>query len=256
MNKRNLRYVAIGLILFLAVSGIIAFLVWTQENEKPPIRVACVGDSLTESTEYPYDLWMLLGTEKYNVSNFGVGSRTVLLNSQTPYMNTSAFQDALEFNPNIVIIMLGTNDAQPSLVQYNTSFVSDYLKLTAAFEGLPSHPKIWVVLPPPIFNDQGGKILPDYFKSIIIPDIELAANESNLPIINVYSSLANASSDFPDGVHPNSAGAKLIADTIYNAITSQNTQNSNSQAVGDALKLLPPCQRSKNSINRQFDICY
>jgi lysophospholipase L1-like esterase len=253
MNKKNLRYLSIGLAVLLVLSGIAVFLILSQENKKPLIRVACVGDSLTQSTAYPYDLWMLLGTEKYNVSNFGAGSRTVLLNSQTPYTNTSMFQEALEFEPNIVIIMLGTNDAQPSLVQYNTSFVGDYLKLIDAFKGLSSQPKIWIVLPPPIFNDQGGKILPDYFNSTIIPDIEQAANESNLPVINVYSALANASDDFPDGVHPDGAGAKLIADTIYAAITSQNVTNTISLEVDDALRLqLNPRPLSRSFISRDY----
>jgi acyl-CoA thioesterase-1 len=94
------------------------------------------------------------------VRNFGAGSTTVLLNSETPYMNTSVFQNALEFQPNIVIIMLGTNDAQPSLHRYNASFVGDYVKLVAAFQALSSKPKIWIVLPPPVFSNQSGKTDP------------------------------------------------------------------------------------------------
>ena len=138
-------------------------------------------------------------------------------------MNTSAFQSALEFQPNIVIIMLGTNDAQPDLEQYNTSFVNDYVKLIAAFQALTSKPKIWIVLPPPIFSNKNGTINPEYFKLTIIPRIEQAANETNLPVINVYSALANYSDDFPDGVHPNSEGSQLIANEIYNAIILQST---------------------------------
>ena len=59
---------------------------------------------------------------------------------------------------------------------------------------------------------------PEYFAHNVIPSIEQAANETNLPVINVYSALANYSYCFPDGVHPNSEGSKLIADEIYNAI--------------------------------------
>ena len=140
-------------------------------------------------------------------------------------MNTTVFQSALEFQPNIVIIMLGTNDAQPNLERYNTSFVSDYIKLIDAFQALKSNPKIWIVLPPPIFSNQSGKIDPEYFKLTIIPGIEQAANETNLPTINVYSALANYSNDFPDGEHPNSAASQLIANVIYKAIISQNTSN-------------------------------
>jgi acyl-CoA thioesterase-1 len=225
MNKKKLTLLAIGLVILLTSSGITFFILATG-NKKPSsdkIRVACVGDSLTQSTEYPFDLWMLLGSARYTVGNFGAGSTTVSLNSETPYMNTSAFQSAMEFQPNIVIIMLGTNDAQPSLERYNTSFVDDYVKLVVAFQALISKPKIWIVLPPPVFNNQSGKISPEYFKLTVIPYIEQAANETNLPVINVYSALANYSDYFPDGVHPNSEGSQLIANEIYKAIILQNT---------------------------------
>ena len=92
------------------------------------------------------------------------------------------------------------------------------LKLVAVFQALTSNPKIWIVLPPPIFSNQSGKIDPEYFKTTIIPDIEQVANQTNLPVINVFSALSGNSNDFPDGIHPNSAGAKLIADEIYKAL--------------------------------------
>ncbi|MGD0203471.1 MAG: GDSL-type esterase/lipase family protein [Candidatus Bathyarchaeia archaeon] len=219
MNKKKLRLLAIGLVILLVSSGIATFFILAVGNKNPSadkIRVACVGDSITEGTEYPADLSMLLGAN-YTVGNFGVGGTTVSLNSQSPYMNTSAFQNATEFQPNIVIIMLGTNDAHPVLEQYNGSFVDDYVKLVAAFQALVSKPKIWIVLPPPVFNNESG-ISPQYFRLTVIPGIEQAANETHLPVINVYSVLANYSDCFPDGVHPNSEGSKLIANEIYKAI--------------------------------------
>jgi len=219
MNKKKLRLLAIGLVILLVSSGIATFFILAVGNKKPSadkIRVACVGDSITEETEYPADLSMLLGAN-YKVGNFGVGGSTVSLNSQNTYMNTSALQNAKEFQPNIVIIMLGTNDAHPVLEQYNGSFVDDYVKLVAEFQALVSKPKIWIVLPPPVFNNKTG-ISREYFMCNVIPSIEQAANETNLPVINVYSALANYSDCFPDGVHPNSEGSKLIANEIYKAI--------------------------------------
>jgi lysophospholipase L1-like esterase len=218
MNKKKLRLLAIGLVILLVSSGIATFyiLAGNKKTSADKIRVACVGDSITEGTKYPADLSKLLGAN-YTVGNFGVGGSTVSLNSQNPYMNTSAFQNATEFQPNIVIIMLGTNDAHPDLKQYNGSFVDDYMKLVAAFQALASKPKIWIVLPPPVFNNGTG-ISTEYFTYNVIPSIEQAAKETNLPVINVYSALANYSDYFPDGVHPNSEGAKLIANEIYEAL--------------------------------------
>jgi lysophospholipase L1-like esterase len=221
MNKEKVISPAIRLFVLLAVSVITASLIFSNLNSEPSpdaIRVACVGDSLTQSTIYPIDLEKQLGRRDYIVNNYGAGSTTVSLDSETPYMNTSAFQSALEFQPDIVIIMLGTNDAQPSLHQYNMSFVDDYLTLVAEFQKLSSEPEIWIVLPPPIFSDQGGKISPEYFANTLIPCIEQVANEANLPTIDVYSALASYSDYFSDGIHPNTEGAKLIATEIYEAV--------------------------------------
>ena len=189
-----------------------------------PIRVACVGDSITEGTEYPADLWMLLGAN-YTVKNFGVGGSTVSLKSQKPYMNETAFQKAKEFLPNIVVIMLGTNDANPTYHQYIESFADDYKKLIGEFQALASKPKIWLVKPPPIFNNGTGLSTP-FFTQDVLPRIEQAANEMNLPTIDAYTALVSHPEYFPDGVHPNNEGANIIATEIYKTIISANTSPS------------------------------
>jgi alpha-L-fucosidase 2 len=248
MNEKNLKSLTIAVVILLALSATLAlvyFVLIPRNNASSKlVRVACVGDSITQSSAYPYDLWELLGSRgpftyenytqyptnesmqggdiRYEVGNFGVGGTFVSLASDKPYINSTVFQSVLKFRPNIIIIMLGTNDAQPSLHPYNASFVGDYKTLIHAFQRLAGKPKIWIVLPPPIFSSQGGKTSPEYFTQTIIPDIKQAANETNLPTINVNSALAGYSDDFPDGIHPNAEGGQLIADTIYNAVGFQN----------------------------------
>jgi hypothetical protein len=220
MNKEKLKLLVCSLVILFTVTGITMLIIFdtiTKELPSDVIRVACVGDSLTQSTSYPIELLVHLGS-KYSCRNFGAGSTTVSLDSETPYMNTSVFENALEFQPDIVVIMLGTNDAQPSLHQYNTSFVDDYMKLVSAFQKLSNEQKIWIVLPPPIFSDQGGTISPEYFENTLIPLIEQVAYEAGLPLIDVHSALVGYSDYFPDGIHPNYEGGKLIATEIYNAV--------------------------------------
>ena len=221
MNKKKLTLLAIGLAILIASSGVASLFMLSVENKNSSadkIRVACVGDSITGGTDYPADLWMLLGSTNYTVGNFGVGGSTAALDSGKPYMNESVFQEAKDFQPNIVIIMLGTNDANPLIRQGNGSFVGDYVKLVGEFQALSSKPKIYLVKPPPVFSN-GTDPNAEYFRSNVIPTIEQVANQTNLPIINVYSALANSSDFFPDGVHPDSEGAILIANEIYKTIT-------------------------------------
>jgi lysophospholipase L1-like esterase len=213
MHRKKLMFLVIGLAILVSLSVIAAFYMSLQNI----IRVACVGDSITEGTYYPMDLMILLGTN-YSVGNFGVGGSAVSLDSGKPYMNENAFQEAKAFHPNIVIIMLGANDASPLNSPSNDSFVEDYVQLIGAFQMLSSKPKMYIVKPPPVFSDETG-LNPEFFLKNIIPNIEKVAEQTNLPIIDVYSALANSSNFFPDGVHPNAEGAQLIANTIYKAIT-------------------------------------
>lgn len=89
----------------------------SEANVTIPIRLACVGDSITQGDglaaddSYPSQLQALLG-EEWKVGNFGVSGRTLLKKGDHPYWTESAYQKALEFEPDVVIIMLGTNDTK------------------------------------------------------------------------------------------------------------------------------------------------
>jgi lysophospholipase L1-like esterase len=141
---------------------------------------------------------------------------TVSLMGQS-ILNQIEFQEAKQFKPNIAVIMLGTNDAYPSREKSLNNFTGDYKKLAESFQALSTKPKIFLVIPPPVFNAALGPnntILLDN----VIPRITQAATELGLPIVDVYTPLMNHSDYFWDGVHPNSNGAKIIATQIYNAI--------------------------------------
>ena len=64
----------------------------------------------------------------------GVDGTAASLDSGSPYMFESEFQKAKEFQPNIVIIMLGTNDANAIITPNNGGFVSSYMKLVEEFK--------------------------------------------------------------------------------------------------------------------------
>ena len=219
MSKKSWKKVAFVAILLVIVS-VSTFILLSAQNHsmQKTIRVACVGDSLTQSSRYPYDLWLKLGKEAYFLENFGVGGTTISLNTETPYMNTSAYQDALDFQPDIVIIMLGTNDAQINLKENNATLTSDYVKLISAFNELPSNPDIFVVLPPPIIDNQFMNLDPDYLTKIIIPSIQQAAEQTGLQTIDVYSAMLGHSDYYLDGVHVNDDGAEIIATEVFKAI--------------------------------------
>lgn len=184
-----------------------------------PIRVACVGDSITQGSGYPAKLQQLLGAN-YLVGNFGVAGTTVSLNSTSPYMDQTAFQKAEEFNPNYVVIMLGTNDARTDENESSQTFETDYSELVSSFQNLTSNPQIFVVDSPPIFTDNPN-YNSTYLADNVIPQINSVASNLNLPTVNVYSAFGNQSNYFMDGVHPDPDGATLIASEVDNAIMAQ-----------------------------------
>jgi lysophospholipase L1-like esterase len=179
-------------------------------------KIACVGDSITENYGYPNRLQDLLGY-RYKVENFGYSGSMVIQSSWKLYINSTDFFQATNFLPNIVVIMLGTNDAGDDIYSSISRFKSDYINLISSFQQLSSKPKIFLVLPPPLFNNNlelNGTTLTQN----VIPAIKQIASEQNIPLIDVYKNLEGHPEYFVDGVHPTTAGAKIITDTIYQAI--------------------------------------
>lgn len=220
MTKAKRTLLAVGVVILIGASGL-APLFFGARGTIPTrgslIRVACVGDSITDGSGYPETLQRMLGTDYY-VGNFGVSGSTVLLISDRPYVNQTEHQRSKAFQPSIVIIMLGTNDAQTNIHHSNGNFSTDYKKLISEYQALASNPEIWLVTPPPILeNELDLKDL--HLDQEIIPQIQQVANELDLPTIDVNTALTASTTYFFDGVHPNNEGAMCIATTICQAIT-------------------------------------
>jgi lysophospholipase L1-like esterase len=214
-KQRILMATAVALIIALSI-----IVIFQSFDIARPVRVACVGDSITRGTEYTVDLWNSLGPN-YVVADFGIGGATVTLNSGTGYNTSVAFKVAKQFQPNIVIIMLGTNDAKASLNEANATFIRDYELLVREFKSLPSKPVVWAVLPPPIFNNTMS-VSEQLLEQNVIPNIREVSSQMGTGLIDVHTPLVGHPELFLDGVHPSSDGAKVIANTIYTALISGN----------------------------------
>ena len=74
---------------------------------------------------------------------------------------------------------------------------------------------------PPIFGKENApfaKVVPEINKLI-----EEVASSSCASLIDLNTPFASREDLFSDGIHPNEAGARLIAETIYNALTKDPT---------------------------------
>ena len=229
MNKKTKQILAVSIaILIVALSLVVVFsknlegIIGTGVGAKDLSRIACMGDSITNMTAYPADLQALLGSGSV-VGNFGYNGAAVNFYSDRTYYFSDSYKDARAFQPNKVIIMLGTNDARTNLNDAIGNFTINYEHMIKSMMNgtrpFTSQPQIFLVIPPPIFQNNLNLTISIYTEQII-PKIRQVANDTGLNIIDVYSQLKNDPEYFSDGVHPNVQGAQIIAKTIYQAIKS------------------------------------
>ena len=209
-------------VVALAAGSLVA--VVPAARAQSTIEVACVGASTTSGDgssaghHYPDELQRLLGAG-YVVTNFGVSGTTILKATTTPYWTTSAFTQALGSDPQIVIIWFGGNDAKPeNWTAHKGEFLGDYEDMVRQFQGLPSHPRTFVVLSLLVHDTEGiPKAVVD---DEVIPLVRQAAAETGSGIIDVHDDLADHPEYFPDGIHPDDDGTIAVAKLAYAALTA------------------------------------
>jgi len=186
-----------------------------------PIRVACLGDSITMGVgtlvpakeSYPAQLQVILGP-KWEVINFGVGGRTLLRKA-----DAFSIGRGLASKPDVVVILLGTNDSrQVTWDKFGADFTGDYSSIIDQLARLDTHPKIWICIPPPMFPGRWN-LSEDVLTGKTIPAIQEVAREKNVPLIDLHTPLLDQKANFGDTVHPNAKVARRIAELVAAALT-------------------------------------
>jgi lysophospholipase L1-like esterase len=187
-----------------------------------PIRVACVGNSITYGglgdLSYPQQLGKLLGNH-YDVRNYGQSGTTMLRKGDSPYWNGASFPEVRDFSPHILIISLGTNDSKPGNWVYGDEFFSDYMDFVGTFRDSTHHPQIFVCFPPPAFVAAYG-ITDSIIHGQIIPFIDSVRVSAKTLSIDFYHSMLDKGGLFPDGIHPDADGYAVMARIVFDAIAN------------------------------------
>ena len=196
-----------------------------QGPKEDAVRVACIGNSITDGhgigmapvKGYPAVLQKKLG-EGYLVKNFGVSARTMMNKGDLPYMNELAWRDAQAFNPNIVIIKLGTNDSKThNWVHGADEYRQSMQAMIDTLKALPSKPKIYLCSPIPAFKDS-WTINDSVIVNGEMPIIKKLAKKNKCQFIDLHTSYTYGDMMLKDGIHPNAKGAEKMADIIFDAI--------------------------------------
>ena len=216
---------------------------WLDHLQTPStdaVKVACIGNSITDGHGidmasvfgYPAQLQKILGKD-YWVKNFGVGARTMLNKGDYPYMNELAWKDAQAFDPDIVVIKLGTNDSKPENWQYGAEFKKDLQQMITTLRpdlaqpvkkkgkkvaALPARPQIYLCTPIPAFKPSWN-ISDSVIVNNIIPIQQEVAKQYGLQVIDLHTLFAeDGDKMLGDGIHPNEKGARRMAEIIADAI--------------------------------------
>jgi len=196
-------------------------------------KVACVGDSITAgagasdywTTNYPSQLQQLLG-KGYNVMNFGNSGKTLVKTLDDPYWNTEEFTASKNFNPDIVVIMLGTNDSKDYQwsADKKAQFKSDLIELVNTYKNLPSAPKVYIATSPVAIGNDFG-VSNTNLANDIVPLQKEVANELGCKLIDINQLTKDRNDIFADGIHLNDQGYALIAGAVRDAIAPNESDD-------------------------------
>jgi len=195
------------------------------------LNISCVGDSLTygasvedrEINCYPAVLNDLLGDD-YVVANFGVNGHTLLKTGDFPYWEHENFKFSAMIEPDIVIIMLGTNDSKPFNFTNLCDFISTYEEMIAYYHKIPSQPRVYMVTPPKVFPSTSSEV--PTIRGEVVDEIAEAiralGKKTRISVIDVNKKTADYPEGFvEDGIHTNKKGAKFIAEIIFRELSKK-----------------------------------
>lgn len=221
--------------------ALVAFVGLALSVVADPIKVACIGDSITfgyclpdrENTCYPNQLQLLLNAKypgKYEVRNFGNSGRGIYLDSKRGaemrgYRYMKEHKAALEWKPDIVICNLGINDNGEYIKEYvggrkRGQFIEDYSELLGDYVKVNPETKfyMWTKLST-LTEGQRFYRSPEAF--LMQDDLETIAKRFNARTIDMQKPMMPDCDRIfaADKIHPNTDGAKIIAETTFKALT-------------------------------------
>ena len=195
--------------------------------------IACVGDSNTQRG-YPKILQQKLGAE-WKAVNCGISAATILDGTLRPFHKMEQYNTALGSKANVIIIMLGTNDANPRWWDAKrktafdgppaAEFKAGYLKLIKDLQAMDSKPQLLLAIPLPVFperakpaNQENTEGRRANLVNKVIPLIREVAAETKLPLVDIHGYLSDSESLSTDGVHFNNAGDVKMCEALADAV--------------------------------------
>lgn len=198
-----------------------------QSEGAPGLRIACIGDSITEGTAnadwrrnaWPLLLHRLLDAEapgRYAVRGFARSGATCCAEGQRPLRREEVFSRSRRYRPDLLIVLLGTNDAtRENWPGSAEAFERQYEDLLDQYrtDGIGPSRTLILGLPPlfapyPRIEEQRAtrRAIAD-----ALPRIAARRKATYLDLGGVFTGRAAL---LPDGLHPNTQGNVLLAERV------------------------------------------
>lgn len=206
----------------------------TTEAKDGQTRVACVGDSITyghgisgwRRNNYPAVLQKLLG-ETYHVNNYGVSMHAVQDTADYPYTTLKHYRQSLAYDADIVVFMMGSNDAKPENWIDAEHFREDLNTILDSYgdaEMILCTPAAAFFLEGQTEGTTNHDIQPLVVEQIAEITRQVAMERGDI-LVDIHALTAAHPEWFAkDGVHPDNAGAAAIAQEICTVVTEVNAQ--------------------------------
>jgi lysophospholipase L1-like esterase len=186
-------------------------------------RIACIGDSITFGAgvaqtrkEHAWTfVWNRALGDAFQVLNYGVSGATLQKEGDFPYHKVGFLKRLEKDASELILLMLGTNDAKP----YNWNekrFFREYEAMIQDLTRKSRDCRLVLMAPPRAFPDEktgivGYDIDPGPIEGSIRNTVFSLGEKYGLQVIDLFSLTKDHPEYFDDGVHPNAEGNRVIA---------------------------------------------
>ncbi|MBQ8173889.1 MAG: hypothetical protein IJ009_00640 [Clostridia bacterium] len=197
-------------------------------------KIACIGDSLTYGHSWPEESYPVYLSEElgptFNIGNFGRNGASICGYNPTGYLKyteQSEYEASLAFKPDILVIMLGTNDAK-DWTPAEPEFLGEYVDLVDSYYQACPDVKILLVTAPPTMENNRFQLPNDVIRDSVVPMQRELADMLGLPLIDLYAIFEGLEGGYDsllrgdaayDGVHLSVDGARFVAQLVAEAVS-------------------------------------
>lgn len=204
----------------------------TATDYKRPLRIACCGDSITfgtcaaatvvngysyakENYFYPTVMQKLYGTDAV-VGNFGYPGSYVGT-SHNKYLNSSVYTSLIEFDPDIIVLALGTNNAS-LMPSGKDSFISNYR--TMLMDMHKRFPNAKIIMTTALYRFDKTERIQQLDQYIIPVQKQMADVYDYVYLYDAFTEYRpfGSTTYYKDKLHPNNLGYEKLAEVMKKGV--------------------------------------